>query len=72
MAVYNALRDKLLKMYEDVFKENLSPSDRIDAPPVEIPLVPIAEEVPVYNAKVPIPEMSEYFFQDRIRIYSFC
>ena len=55
MAVYNALRDKLLKMYEDVFKENLSPSDRIDAPPVEIPLVPNAEEIPVYNAKVPIP-----------------
>ncbi|MEL6804493.1 MAG: hypothetical protein AAFO91_12020, partial [Bacteroidota bacterium] len=55
MAVYNALRGKLLKMYADVFKEDLSPSDRIDAPPVEIPLVPNAEEVPVYNAKVPIP-----------------
>ena len=55
MAVYDALRNKLLKMYEDVFKENLTPSDRIDGPPVEIPLVPNAEEVPVYNAKIPIP-----------------
>merc|ERR1711888_559369 len=55
MAVYKTLRNKLLKMYEDVFKENLEPSDRIDAPPVDIPLVPNAEEIPAYNAKVPIP-----------------
>ena len=55
MAVYKTLRNKLLKMYEDVFKENLEPSDRIDAPPVDIPLVPDAEEIPAYNAKVPIP-----------------
>ena len=44
-----------MKMYEDVFKENLGPGDRINAPPVEIPLVQNAEEVPVYNAKIPIP-----------------
>merc|ERR1711888_246939 len=55
MAVYKTLRNKLLKMYEDVFKENLEPSDRIDAPPVDIPLVPDTEEIPAYNAKVPIP-----------------
>ena len=32
MAVYNKLRNKLLKMYEDVFKEDLTPADRINAP----------------------------------------
>ena len=32
MAVYSKLRNKLLEMYEDVFKENLTPSDRINAP----------------------------------------
>ena len=55
MAVYSKLRDKLLKMYYDVFKENVSPADRLNVPPVEIPLVPNHEEIPVYNAKIPIP-----------------
>ena len=42
-------------MYSDVFKEDLEPSDRLDVPPVRIPLKPNQESIPTYNAKVPIP-----------------
>ena len=42
-------------MYSDVFKEDLEPSNRLDVPPVRIPLKPNQESIPTYNAKVPIP-----------------
>ena len=38
LEVYAHLKKKLIKMYQDVFKEDLEPSDRLDVPPVRIPL----------------------------------
>ena len=39
---------------DDVFKEDLGPEDRLDVPPVKITLKPGHEDVPLYNARVPI------------------
>ena len=36
-------------------KEDLEPSDRLDVPPVRIPLKPNQESTPTSNTKVPIP-----------------
>ena len=52
--VYSHLKKKLIKMFQDVFKEDLEQSDRLDVPPVKIPLIPDHESVPAYNAKVTI------------------
>ena len=52
---YAQLKKKLIKMHSDVFKEDLEPSNRLDVPPVRIPLKPNQESIPTYNAKVPIP-----------------
>ena len=53
--VYDHLKKKLLKIFSNVFKEDLEPSDRLDVPSVRIPLKPNQESIPTYNAKVPIP-----------------
>ena len=55
LEVYSHLKKKPIKMYQDIFKEDLEPSDRLDVPPVKIPLKPNHESIPPYNAKVPIP-----------------
>ena len=52
--VYAHLRNKLIKQFDDVFKEDLDPDDRIDVPPVKISMKPGHEDVPLYNARVPI------------------
>ena len=51
---YAHLRNKLIKQFDDVFKEDLSPEDRLDVPPVKISLKPGHEDVQMYNARVPI------------------
>ena len=40
LEVYSHLKKKLIMMYQDIFKEDLEPSDRIDVPSVKIPLKP--------------------------------
>ena len=35
--MYTDLRKKLIMMFDDVFKEDLTPEDRLDIPPVKIP-----------------------------------
>ena len=52
--LYDHLKKKLIKQFADVFKEDLEPSDRLDVPPVKIPLKPNHESMPKYNARVPI------------------
>ena len=47
--VYAHLKKKLIKMYQDVFKEDLEPSNRLDVPPVRIPLNPNHDSIPSYN-----------------------
>ena len=34
--VYTHLRNKLIKQFDDVFKEDLSPEDRLDVPQVKL------------------------------------
>ena len=53
-AVYTHLRNKLLKQFPEVFKEDLTPNDRLNIEPVKITLKPGHENVPMYNALVPI------------------
>ena len=52
--VYTHLRNKLIKQFDDVFKEDLSPEDRLDVPPVKLSLKPGHENIPLYNAPLPI------------------
>ena len=54
-AVYTHLKNKLLKQFPEVFKEDLTPDDRLNIEPVKITLKPGNEDVPMYNARVPIP-----------------
>ena len=35
--VFTDLRKRLIKIFDDVFKEDLTPEDRLDIPPVTIP-----------------------------------
>ena len=46
IGVYTNLRNKLIKQFSDVFKEDLSPSDRLNIEPVKITLKPGHENVP--------------------------
>ena len=55
IGVYTKLRKKLIKQFSDVFKEDLSPSDRLNIEPVKITLKPGQENMPIFNARVPIP-----------------
>ena len=55
VAVYTHLRNKLLKQFPEVFKEDLDPEDRLNIDPVKIKLKPGHEDLPKYNARVPIP-----------------
>ena len=55
VAVYTHLRNKLLKQFPEVFKEDLTPDDRLNIEPVKITLKPGHVNVPMYNARVPIP-----------------
>ena len=43
--MYTDLRNKLIRMYEDVFKEDLTPDDRLDSDPVKILQIPDHESV---------------------------
>ena len=52
--MYTDLRNKLIRMYEDVFKEDLTPDDRLDSDPVKIPNIPEHESVSPENTKVAI------------------
>ena len=54
VAVYTHLRNKLLKQFPEIFKEDLTPEDRLNIEPVKISLKPGHENVPMYNARVPI------------------
>ena len=54
LKMYAHLRNKLIKQFADVFKEDLGPENRLDVPPVRITLKPGHEDVPLYNARVPI------------------
>ena len=55
VSVYAHLRNKLLKMFPDVFKENLDPEDRLNIDPIKIELKEGHEQIPKYNARMPIP-----------------
>ena len=44
--VFDHLKKKLLKQFADIFKEDLELSDRLDVPPVKIPLKPIMRACP--------------------------
>ena len=52
--LYDHLKKKLIKQFADIFKEDLEPSDRLDVPPMKIPLKPNHKSMPKYNARVPI------------------
>ena len=54
VAVYAHLRNKLLNMFPEVFKEDLTPEDRLDIEPVKITLKPGHEDAQMYNARIPI------------------
>ena len=41
-------------MFDDVFKDDLTPTDRLDIPLVKIPFVSHLEDVTPYNSKIPI------------------
>ena len=45
----------MLKQFPEVFKEDLTPDDRLNIEPMKITLKPGHENVPMYNARVPIP-----------------
>ena len=49
--VFTDLRKRLIKMFDDMFKDDLTPDDRLDIPPVKIPLVPYHESVTPHNSK---------------------
>ena len=51
IAVYEHLRQKLLKQFSDVFKEDLDPQDRLNIEPVKIELKEGHESLPKYNAR---------------------
>ena len=53
--VYTHLRNKLIKQFDNVFKENLSPEDRLDVPPVKLSLKPGHENKPMYNVPISTP-----------------
>ena len=38
-------------MFDDMFKDDLTPDDRLDIPPVKIPLVSHHESVTPHNSK---------------------
>ena len=46
IAVYAQLRNKLLKMFPDVFKENLDPQDRLNIDPIKIELKEGHQQIP--------------------------
>ena len=48
------LRKRLIKMFDDIFKEDLTPADRLDIEPMKIQLVPHHKSITHYNARVPI------------------
>ena len=52
--VYSHLRNNLIKQFDDVLKEDLSPEDRLDVPPVKLSLKLGHENMPMYNVRVPI------------------
>ena len=52
--VYTHLRNKLIKQFDDILKEDLSPENRLDVPPVKLSLKPGHENMPMYNARVSI------------------
>ena len=52
--VYSHPKKKLIKMFQDVFKEGMEPFDRLYVPSVKIPLIPDHKSVPVHTAKVPL------------------
>ena len=52
--MYADLRKRLIRMFDNVFKKNLTPADRLDIPPIKIPIVLHHEDVTPYNSKIPI------------------
>ena len=52
--MYANLRKRLIKMFDDVFKENLTPANSLDVPPVKILLVPHHEDFTPNNSKIPM------------------
>ena len=48
------LREKLLKKHSNIFKEKLSPSDRINAPPIRLTIDPSKDVTPRAHIRTPI------------------